>query len=543
MANFNTPLPLKVLMQLFDRITLHIPVSAVAYLSQTHPMLMDKLSSHLSRSLDELLASQVSRANVDSFRTLLIRTRAVISGSTVLHFILRDNHWQPGDFDIYAPFGTGYAIVHWLVNNGGYKVVSDGSRSFIFHPHTVTAPRGPCDWRTALGSTASRISRRTNKYESTNSNIYRVYKLCSTTNTFIDVIESSKPSFLPPITRFHSTLVMNYLSPTLLVVLYPNLTFRREGVLQDRDTNTLESYDDPNEGQQAEHINTTPGVKQDYVKKYKLHGFTLFSRPSDLRKPCGAACPSLRRAVSNGVDRWALRVPLTSDVVSSVGHKRIPTDPEQNFYANIRCHRAPPTPSPRDAALHTLGQVCSSTGYVIAPLADHPQLLDLLGKILKTENNQPVRHEVVKFLGIMGALDPYRRKIRPENEASETALTAINQVPLTQHNGPAPSDDYFQSVVISAHLVILKTQGLKCVTFLPQIILAFAAVSRGPTARLGFYLKQLAILVGIVKQHVRNFMPDIFNLIRDLWENATLQLLIVNLIEALGKVLDAEFKP
>ncbi|KAG6841465.1 hypothetical protein C0991_010890 [Blastosporella zonata] len=237
----------------------------------------------------------------------------------------------------------------------------------------------------------------------------------------------------------------------------------------------------------------------------------------------------------------------------------------------IMSRLADPSLIKRDAALHTLGQVCSSTGYVISPLADHPQLLDLLSRILVTESNQPVRREVVKVLGIMGALDPYRRKIRTEGEASETALTAVNQVPLSQHNGPAPSDDYFQSVVINALLAILKdqslnthhtsvieaimsifkTQGLKCVTFLPQasglhfedIIPAFAAVSRGPTARLGFYLEQLAILVGIVKQHVRNFMPDIFSLISELWENPTLQLPIVNLIEALGKALDAEFKP
>ncbi|KAG6908377.1 hypothetical protein DXG01_004875 [Tephrocybe rancida] len=313
--NFNTSLPLNVLTRLFDRIALHIPVSAVVCLSQTHPMLMGKLSAHLCQSFDELLASRVSRTNVDSFRTLLLRTRAVISGSTVLHFILRDNHWRPADFDLYTPFGTGYAIVHWLVNNEGYKVVSDGSRSFIFHPHTVTAPPGPCDWTTDLVATASvhRNTRQTNKYDSTNSDIYRVYKLCSTKNTFVDVIESIKPSFLPPITRFHSTIVMNYLSPTSLVVLYPDLTFKREGILQYRDTNTLESYDDPNEAQQPEDTTDTSGRRQDYVKKYKLRGFTLSSRPADLLRPCGAACPSLRRAVSDEVDRWALRIPLTRD--------------------------------------------------------------------------------------------------------------------------------------------------------------------------------------------------------------------------------------
>lgn len=65
----------------------------------------------------------------------------------------------------------------------------------------------------------------------------------------------------------------------------------------------------------------------------------------------------------------------------------------------------------RDAALHTLGQVCSSTGYVITPLVEYPQLLPLLGRILRTESNQTVRREVVKVLGILGALDPYRRKV------------------------------------------------------------------------------------------------------------------------------------
>lgn len=70
-----------------------------------------------------------------------------------------------------------------------------------------------------------------------------------------------------------------------------------------------------------------------------------------------------------------------------------------------------PTAVKRDAALHTLGQVCSSTGYVIQPLIDYPQLLPLLGKIMKTENSPSTRREVVKVLGILGALDPFRRKV------------------------------------------------------------------------------------------------------------------------------------
>ena len=71
-----------------------------------------------------------------------------------------------------------------------------------------------------------------------------------------------------------------------------------------------------------------------------------------------------------------------------------------------------------------------------------------------------------------------------------------------------------------------------------QIIPAFAAVTRS-----SFHLQQLAILVGIIKQHVRNYMPEVFGLVTELWEHTSLQLPIVSLIEALGKALDAEFKP
>ncbi|PSR71034.1 hypothetical protein PHLCEN_2v13082 [Hermanssonia centrifuga] len=234
----------------------------------------------------------------------------------------------------------------------------------------------------------------------------------------------------------------------------------------------------------------------------------------------------------------------------------------------IMTRLADPALIKRDAALHTLGQVCSSTGYVVTPLIDHPQLLQILSRILRTEPSQSVRREVIKVLGILGALDPYRRKFpqsKPEEEAaSELSANLANTVQRSSIGSAATPDDYYQTVAINALLSILKdqslgaqhhkvieaimsifkTQGLKCVTYLPQIIPAFAEVARTSTSRVQvFHLEQLAILVGIIKQHVRNHMPEIFRLVTELWENITLQLPLVSLIEALGKALDAEFKP
>ncbi|KAJ6493204.1 phosphatidylinositol 3-kinase [Mycena sanguinolenta] len=244
---------------------------------------------------------------------------------------------------------------------------------------------------------------------------------------------------------------------------------------------------------------------------------------------------------------------------------------------------ADPSLAKREAALGALGRVCSGTGYVIAPLVDYPGLLPLLGRILRQDasgasaagaggsaGGDAVKKEVVKVMGILGAMDPYRRKASGEDgsDGSETAVVAVNRVPLTSgtmiSSTAAGADDYFQTVVVSALLRVLKdpgssghhhtvieaimsifkTQGLKCVGSLPQIMPAFAAVTRGSIPRFQeFHLQQLAILIGIIKQHVRNHAADVLGLVTGLWENTTLQTSIVVLIEAVGRALAAEIKP
>ena len=184
------------------------------------------------------------------------------------------------------------------------------------------------------------------------------------------------------------------------------------------------------------------------------------------------------------------------------GEDVIPHVPE--LMEVILAKLADPSIAKRDAALHALGQVCSSAGYVIQPLVEYPQLLQIFGMILKSESNPSVRREVIKVLGIIGALDPYRRKVRivlkqreskseipqtkPDEESNESPTPAAAAINLTYTTSSA-SDDYYQTVVINALLSILKdqslssqhhtvieaimsifkTQGLKCVTFLPQV--------------------------------------------------------------------------
>lgn len=65
----------------------------------------------------------------------------------------------------------------------------------------------------------------------------------------------------------------------------------------------------------------------------------------------------------------------------------------------------------RDAALKTLGQIASNTGEVIQPYLQHPQLLGILFRFLRTETSQEMRLETIRTMGMLGALDPFKHKV------------------------------------------------------------------------------------------------------------------------------------
>ena len=64
--------------------------------------------------------------------------------------------------------------------------------------------------------------------------------------------------------------------------------------------------------------------------------------------------------------------------------------------------------SKREVAIRTLGQFASNLGYVIMPYFDYPQLMDLILNQIKTENNPTIRQEIIRVLGLLGGLDPYK---------------------------------------------------------------------------------------------------------------------------------------
>ena len=224
--------------------------------------------------------------------------------------------------------------------------------------------------------------------------------------------------------------------------------------------------------------------------------------------------------------------------------------------------------SKREAALQTLGSFAIYSGYVIDPYLDYPRLLGVLINIIKTESHDYLRQDTIKLLGVLGALDPYRFQQISESVTDapkHTDAPTVSDVSLIMQGLNPSNEEYYPTVVIhtllqtilkdnslsmyhsaviDAIVAIFRTLGLKCVPFLGQIIPAFLAVIRSASSpRLVPYFKQLATLVSIVKQHIRSFLPDILQVVRECWNRSNqIRSTILSLVEAISKSLEGEFK-
>ncbi|XP_075183475.1 serine/threonine-protein kinase mTOR [Anomaloglossus baeobatrachus] len=166
----------------------------------------------------------------------------------------------------------------------------------------------------------------------------------------------------------------------------------------------------------------------------------------------------------------------------------------------------------RQVALWTLGQLVASTGYVVEPYRKYPTLLEVLLNFLKTEQNQGIRREAIRVLGLLGALDPYKHKVNigmidQSRDASALSLSESKTNPdsadfstseMLVNMGNLPLDEFYPAVAVvtlmrilrdqslSAHhtmvvqavTFIFKSLGLKCVQFLPQVMPIFLSVIR-----------------------------------------------------------------
>ncbi|KAH7427560.1 hypothetical protein KP509_10G049200 [Ceratopteris richardii] len=117
----------------------------------------------------------------------------------------------------------------------------------------------------------------------------------------------------------------------------------------------------------------------------------------------------------------------------------------------------------REVAVSTLGQLIQSTGYVVTPYKDYPELLGLLLRLLNGDLAWPMRGGVLKVLGIIGALDPHvhkRNQLRLQGGLGEADHVVVSDVSQQMHSMEDPfsevwpsgglfitSEDYFSTVL------------------------------------------------------------------------------------------------
>eukprot|EP00889_Picochlorum_renovo_P008615 jgi/Picre1/35645/NNA_003106.t1 len=246
--------------------------------------------------------------------------------------------------------------------------------------------------------------------------------------------------------------------------------------------------------------------------------------------------------------------------------------------------------SKRLVATRTLGRIVESTGSVVSPYLDYPQLLGMLLKMLG-ESNAAGRREVVRTLGILGALDPHAHKLNlaelhgegrleregvrpqyPDRQVGPVDPVAgladgLGYQELVPSTGLATSsEDYYPTVAINALMRLLRdpssaslhgravvslfriirSMGLAFVPYLSKVVPVLLSITRraDDMNRRIEMIRALADLVVFMRQHIKKFLPDFLSLIDSFWTDETSILTphILFLLSELAVTLREDFK-
>lgn len=305
--------------------------------------------------------------------------------------------------------------------------------------------------------------------------------------------------------------------------------------------------------------------------------------------------------------------------------------------------------SKQRTSLRTLGQLAGSTGYVVRPYVDFPKLMTLATEILPATKRAPwsLRREVIRTLGILGALDPDRyRAVASKSRkggavggayfevdlddgvienplSSWQGATNLHQMPdgysstksattadgfgndvtkkksftdgtldasfVDDDDSPAylsmyeqyamvaqpvsnlppakritPSDDEFyptvaiqalmrifrdpslavhHGMVAQAVMFIFKSLNLRCVPYLGKVVprMIYAVRTCGPSNLRESLLKHLATLSQIVKEQIRPYVEEIFDVVEQFWSSRHLST-VISLISNLAIGVPDEFR-
>eukprot|EP01012_Entosiphon_sulcatum_P054443 TRINITY_DN7521_c0_g1_i1.p1 TRINITY_DN7521_c0_g1~~TRINITY_DN7521_c0_g1_i1.p1 ORF type:complete len:2724 (+),score=384.89 TRINITY_DN7521_c0_g1_i1:801-8174(+) len=229
-------------------------------------------------------------------------------------------------------------------------------------------------------------------------------------------------------------------------------------------------------------------------------------------------------------------------------------------------------------ALRAIGSIVVSTGNVITPYIEYPQLLPFQLKALQADQKVEweSRREVMKLLGIVGAIDPYQHKRvqvdlqgserTAENPKSSAAaglghLVKVDTIPMRPS---ANMDDYYPTVVInlllsllnddtvaeyhqlaiSGFVPIFKSLGInRSLQYLPHVVPKLLHLCKTLAPLREFLIGQLTALTTYVKGHIVSYLPEILRLVREffLTPDELVLLQVITLVEELKIAFNEDF--
>ncbi|CAK9293619.1 unnamed protein product [Gordionus sp. m RMFG-2023] len=241
-------------------------------------------------------------------------------------------------------------------------------------------------------------------------------------------------------------------------------------------------------------------------------------------------------------------------------------------------------PSIREVALWTLGQLVESGGYVMQPYTDFPFLLEIFLNYLRYEQVYRIRFETIRVMGIIGAIDPFIYKnniearqftkaktgmtrdikIYPEDISDIDNLPEDLSVNEIWVSVSASLEDFYPCAAISCLMKIIKdpslnqhhTISVQAITFIfkslgpkshlyiNKVVPTYLALIKSSDSTREFMFQQLAIIVTLVKYHMRNYLKEICEGIKNYWEQSvSLQAILISLLHQLALNIGADLRP
>ncbi|PSR75529.1 hypothetical protein PHLCEN_2v9094, partial [Hermanssonia centrifuga] len=174
--------------------------------------------------------------NVDDFLNAMRSTGTCLSGGKCLSMLDRHSDWQTSDWDFYCP-REGFDAFCLFILDKLHGVTVE---------HRVGSLEGYGDITVACES-----------------------RRITTPHAVFDIICSASSSALLPLTYFHSTLVMNFITADFLCIAYPWGLDARHGVIQ--------TYASTTKSNAA-------------IEKYRGRGYVMYSSWKDLYVPVDGNC-------------------------------------------------------------------------------------------------------------------------------------------------------------------------------------------------------------------------------------------------------------